>query len=195
MKYVSITVSSLPETAPPDWRNGLIRCFHLKHLALIPDYDDYAVRSDGFVVRYKQRSDKRIKPKTIKNHIGRNGYCCVNITSSSDGKQRRLYTHRLVAQAFIDNALNKPQVAHIDGNRENPHVLNLRWSTQKENEQDKIRHGTNRRIPKGSRVFSNSQCDEISDLHKQGLSMRKIAIKYGVTHNTIKTALIYGSVQ
>ena len=53
------------------------------------------------------------------------------------------YVHRLVAQAFIPNPLNKPNVDHIDGDTKNNNISNLRWVSQQENCQNHKRPKNN----------------------------------------------------
>ena len=44
-----------------------------------------------------------------------------------DGKVRRRYVHRLVAQYFVANPMGYNQVIHLDGDRSNNQASNLRW--------------------------------------------------------------------
>ena len=60
------------------------------------------------------------------------GYLSVSLADNK-GRHRRRNVHRLVAEAFIPNPMDKPQVNHIDGDKKNNCVKNLEWSTRNEN--------------------------------------------------------------
>lgn len=69
------------------------------------------------------------------------GYTIVNL--SKNGSTSTKTIHRLVAQVFIPNPENKPEVNHIDEDKSNNRVDNLEWMTAKEN----VNHGTrNKRL-------------------------------------------------
>lgn len=74
------------------------------------------------------------KEKILKNKVNYKGYCFV--TLYKENKQYYPRIHRLVAETFIPNPDNLPQVNHIDGNKSNNSVENLEWCTNLEN----IRH-------------------------------------------------------
>ena len=84
----------------------------------------YSITNDGMVYSYK--SSKFLKP-----HSNHRGYLMVDLYKN--GKARKGVVHRLVAQAFIPNPENKPEIDHIDTDRQNNKVSNLIWCTRKEN--------------------------------------------------------------
>ena len=57
----------------------------------------------------------------------------VDICKCNLKNHKNYFVHRLVAQTFIPNYDNKPCVDHIDGDKKNNHVNNLRWVTPSEN--------------------------------------------------------------
>ena len=66
-------------------------------------------------------------------------YMYVNLYKN--GKLHTSRVHRLVAQAFIENPLNKPQVNHINGIKTDNRVDNLEWATRSENMKHAFRTG------------------------------------------------------
>lgn len=89
----------------------------------IKDYGGYLVSENGKIYSFINGDIKELKQ--VKNQS--NGYMQITINNKT------FYVHRLVAQAFISNPDNKPQVNHIDENRINNNVSNLEWVTAKEN--------------------------------------------------------------
>ena len=104
----------------------------------------YEVSNTG-LVRSLDRIDRlnRLKKGVLKApcNNGR-GYLCVNL--KVHGKQSQKTLHRLVAEAFIPNPNNLPEVNHIDGNKANNHVDNLEWCTRNKNVSHAFRNGLNR---------------------------------------------------
>lgn len=81
-------------------------------------------------------------------HQTKCGYISVGLWKN--GAKKQFLVHRLVADAFIPNPNNKPQVNHIDENKSNNRVDNLEWCTNLENH----RHGTiNKRL---SNILKNN---------------------------------------
>lgn len=93
----------------------------------IKDFEGlYAVTSCGKV--YSYRSKKFLKPR-----VHRDGYLIVAL--SKDYKKKQCFLHRLVAEAFIPNPDNLPQVNHRDEVKIHNSLQNLEWCTAKYNSQ------------------------------------------------------------
>lgn len=74
----------------------------------------------------------RIKKETIRKlNTNHNGYHICLL--SKDAHHRNFPVHQLVAQAFIPNPHNKPQVNHVNGVKKDNRIVNLEWCTQSEN--------------------------------------------------------------
>jgi hypothetical protein len=104
----------------------------------IKDYPMYRIGTDG-------RIWSEARDIMLKSHINDRGY--VNAYLSKNGKVKTLRVHRLVAEAFIPNPDNKPEVNHIDGNKLNNRVDNLEWVTRRENRQHAWDMGLDKNVP------------------------------------------------
>lgn len=93
---------------------------------IIEGFPEYAAHADGYVVSLKHGMRRRlIGGSTLA------GYRSVSLRHA--GKQAQKLTHRLVAEAFLPNPEQLPQVNHIDGDKKNNAVTNLEWVTPSQN--------------------------------------------------------------
>lgn len=83
----------------------------------------YAITSCGKVWSYKYK--KFLKPEIV------GGYSRVTLSKNSETK--KIFIHRLVAEAYIPNPNSLPQVGHKDETRDNNSVPNLYWTDAKDN--------------------------------------------------------------
>lgn len=88
---------------------------------------------DGYDGKYQVSTWGRVRSlrgilTPYENH---KGYLKVGLMK--DGKSNKHRINRLVAEAFIDNPENLPFVDHIDGNKQNNSITNLRWITNLDN--------------------------------------------------------------
>lgn len=109
---------------------------------------------------------------------------CITI----DGKQVKKLAHRLVAQTFIPNPNNLPQVNHKDCNRINNCVSNLEWVTHEENIAYREKYGTPTKesVPKSPAYAINLSTLEVSHFNSQHEASRALGISVGNINSVIK---------
>lgn len=131
---------------------------------------------DGFNGRYKVSTYGRIKSfaqdkingKIKIGNLDHNGYRTILLYNGKGGK-KRYFVHRLVAQAFIPNPSNLPQVNHMDENKENNRVENLEWCDNDYN----INYGTGR-----ERAAMSNYCCETTSKRVYSVDTKTGQIEY-----------------
>ncbi len=151
------------------------------NLKPIPEYEGrYSVSDCGKVYSH-------VSEKYLKHGSAGAGYCIVFFYDKSLSKNKGYYIHRLVASAFVDNPLAKPEVNHIDGDKENNHFSNLEWSTKKENSSHAMKLGLRPRageygcIAMGPKGFTDDEVRKMRSLRMEGVTVKKISDIFGIS--------------
>jgi hypothetical protein len=91
------------------------------------------IKSLRRTIKTKDRKQKTVKESILNPSIDGAGYYSVTLQPKDGHKKITQKLHRLIANTFIPNPENLPQLNHIDGNKINNYVSNLEWCTNKEN--------------------------------------------------------------
>lgn len=133
--------------------------------------DDYEITRDGNIIN--KHTGRYVKPQP-----NGKGYLRVGI-----GK-KLLFVHRLVAERYIPNEDNKPQVNHKDGNKLNNCVDNLEWVTNQENRNHAVK---NRLQVSGEKCpYSKLTKSQVSFIREHiEITPTEMAKVFGVSRSTI----------
>lgn len=160
----------------------------------IPNSLYYQVSSEGRIKRLAHQkwtemnqSYSFFKEKILKpSNDNSKGYWRIKIWYYKTST-RMESVHRLVAQAFIPNPDNLPQVNHKDGNKDNNHKDNLEWCTNLDNMLHAMSTGLMdarinniRGIRSHLNKYSEDTIRKIPDLMRQGNSYKKIGSILGI---------------
>jgi hypothetical protein len=98
----------------------------------IKDYPGYSISNHGNVKSYKRY---KINGRILKAHFRKDGYKMLHLRRNNG--QHHKYVSRLVAEHFLNEWNNNLEVDHIDRNKSNNHISNLRLSTRRQNCENK----------------------------------------------------------
>ena len=150
-----------------------------EHWKDIEGFSNYRVSNFGNV--WSKKNNIILKPYKTNR-----GYLTVGFWL--DGKKKRLSIHRLVAQAFLTNPNNLPEVNHINGCKTDNNLNNLEWASGSANVSHAFRTGLHQT------KLSEKMVLKIHQYRKQGKSLREVGKLLNVSHSTIweiEQGLIY----
>jgi len=127
---------------------------------------------------------RTVNARTIKPRIDSYGYTTVRL--SKERTTKTCFVHRLIAEAFIPNPKNLPQVNHISGNKADNSIANLEWTTHRLNAIHAYNKGLN-----SNYGYEHSKSVTILD-HKNELvfsTIRDFCEHYNISYSTGRNAL------
>lgn len=126
-----------------------------------------------------------VKGRVLKQHPIIGGY--LQVTFSVNGKTVTRYVHRLVAQTFLPNPDDLPEVNHKDNNPSNNNVSNLEWCTGEYNIAYREKYGKSSAEVSGCPVYAvNLKTAEVSCFKSQSDAGRLLGVKQQSISSVIK---------
>lgn len=143
----------------------------------------YKISSTGEVLSIKRenglgsRNEDKIRKLSVKK-----GY--VTVALSKESKLKYYLVHRLVAEAFLDNESNLPQVNHINGNKLDNRIENLEWCDQSYNQTHARKIGLQGGEKSNTAKLTERDIKAIRKLYPK-VNSRELAEAFGIGQSTI----------
>lgn len=175
----------------------------------IAGFENYTITNTGeiYLKPYELIDSKGIK-RHYNGHIVKQAVNSSNykkVTLRKDGVSYNKYVHRLLAENFIPNPNNLPDVNHKDGNKWNNNLSNLEWVTEQENTKHAhanglahISHYNRFRVGQTARRFDYIEVQEILQKVAEGYTQKEVADMfhcYDSTINNIVNGKLYNAVE
>jgi len=166
-----------------EWRDviGYEGLYKVSNLGRVKSLERIVTDRNGVEMPFPSVMKKNTKSKT--------GYWHVNLWKDNKVKFKKV--HRLIAEVFIPNPENKPQINHIDSNRLNNEISNLEWCTASENTIHAVRLGRIKSPMVGTKGLYHSNNKPVIQLSKDGepikefISQMAASIELGISHSKI----------
>ena len=101
-------------------------------MKIIKGFEGYSIDENGNIYTNKTN-------RNLKQSINKSGYNVVGLYKNKTNKT--VYVHRIVAENYLPNPENKPQVNHINGIKTDNRLQNLEWATCSENTKHSFKIG------------------------------------------------------
>lgn len=139
---------------------------------IINGFPNYAITNTGKVINIKKQYEQP-------QYKSEDGYMCVQL--NNNGKKAEFKVHRLVAVTFIENPYDEVQIIHIDGNKKNNCVTNLKWANNKDSKNNIPVKITSEGDNKTYIFYSIGECSNYLGVNKSSLS-RALKERKGFYH-------------
>ena len=148
----------------------------------ITDYPNYFVSNFGNI----KRNEKLLKG----GMMGAKDKLYKGVSLRNNGKQSSKMVHHLVGEAFIENPDNLPTIDHIDGDKLNNKVDNLRWVSYQGNNRNRSKMRTYGDIQTASK-YKGVSWNKVKNHWRCNIYINKKAIYLGSSKNEDEAGMLY----